>query len=40
VRRPVVMDTSKARRELRWRPQHDAQETLRETVAAVADATP
>jgi|tagenome__1003787_1003787.scaffolds.fasta_scaffold20974204_3 UDP-glucose 4-epimerase len=41
VRRPVVMDTSKARRELRWRPQYDAQETLRETVAAVAaGATP
>ncbi len=35
ARRPVLMDTSKARRELRWRPRHDAQETLRETVAAV-----
>jgi UDP-glucose 4-epimerase len=34
VRVPVVMDTAKARRELRWRPQHDALETLRETVAA------
>jgi UDP-glucose 4-epimerase len=35
ARRPVLMDTAKARRELRWRPRHDAQETLRETVAAV-----
>jgi UDP-glucose 4-epimerase len=35
VRRPVLMDTSRARRELRWRPRHDAQETLRQTVAAV-----
>jgi nucleoside-diphosphate-sugar epimerase len=37
ARRPVIMDTSKARRELRWRPRHDALETLRETVAAAAD---
>jgi nucleoside-diphosphate-sugar epimerase len=34
VRRPVLMDTAKARRLLRWRPRHDARETLRETVAA------
>jgi nucleoside-diphosphate-sugar epimerase len=34
ARRPVLMDTSKARRELRWRPRHDAHETLRQTVAA------
>jgi nucleoside-diphosphate-sugar epimerase len=34
ARRPVLMDTTKARRELRWRPRHDARETLRETVAA------
>jgi len=33
IRKPVLMDTSKARRELRWRPKHDARETLRETVA-------
>jgi nucleoside-diphosphate-sugar epimerase len=33
VRVPVLMDTAKARRELRWRPKHDALETLRETVA-------
>jgi UDP-glucose 4-epimerase len=30
---PVLMDTDKARRLLAWRPQHDAGETLRETVA-------
>ena len=35
ARRSVLMDTAKARRELRWRPRHDAHETLRETVAAV-----
>jgi nucleoside-diphosphate-sugar epimerase len=35
ARRPVLMDTAKARRELRWRPRYDAHETLRETVAAV-----
>ena len=33
-REPVIMDTSKARRELRWRPRHDALHTLRETIAA------
>jgi UDP-glucose 4-epimerase len=37
VRRPVLMDTSKARRKLRWMPHHDACETLRETIAAVRD---
>jgi nucleoside-diphosphate-sugar epimerase len=31
-REPVIMDTAKARRELRWRPQHDALTTLRETI--------
>jgi UDP-glucose 4-epimerase len=35
VRRPVLMDTAKARGELHWMPHHDARETLRETVAAV-----
>ena len=35
LRRPMLMDTSRARRELRWMPHHDARETLRETVAAV-----
>jgi len=33
-REPVIMDTTKARRELRWRPTHDALQTLRETIAA------
>ena len=33
-RRPVLMDTTRAQRELRWRPQHDASETLHQTVAA------
>ena len=32
IRKPVLMDTAKARRELRWRPKHDARETLLETV--------
>ncbi len=34
VRRPTLMDTARARRLLRWRPQHDAAQTLRATVAA------
>jgi UDP-glucose 4-epimerase len=34
VRAPVLMDTTKARRELRWRPKHDADSTLREMVDA------
>jgi len=34
MRAPVLMDTSKARRELRWRPRHDARETLRSMVEA------
>jgi nucleoside-diphosphate-sugar epimerase len=33
-REPVIMDTTKARRELRWRPTYDALETLRETIAS------
>jgi len=33
-REPVIMDVAKARRELRWRPGHDALETLRETITA------
>jgi UDP-glucose 4-epimerase len=45
VRRPTLMDTSKAKRLLRWRPKYDARETLRLTVAAArpdlaAGATP
>jgi UDP-glucose 4-epimerase len=34
LRRPVLMDTVKARRELRWRPRHDARETLQTMVDA------
>ena len=33
-REPVIMSTAKARRELGWRPRHDALETLRETIDA------
>jgi len=33
LRVPVVMDTAKAERELRWRPRHGARETLRATIA-------
>jgi UDP-glucose 4-epimerase len=33
-REPVIMDTTKARRELRWRPKHDALKTLRETITS------
>jgi UDP-glucose 4-epimerase len=33
-REPVIMSTAKARRELRWRPRHDAISTLRETITA------
>jgi len=33
-REPVIMDVSKARRELKWRPKHDALQTLRATIAA------
>jgi UDP-glucose 4-epimerase len=34
LRRPVLMDTSKARSLLKWRPRHDARETLDAMVAA------
>ncbi len=33
-REPVIMSTAKARKELRWRPRHDALHTLRETIRA------
>ena len=33
ARRTSIMDTAKARRELDWRPRHDAAETMRETIA-------
>jgi UDP-glucose 4-epimerase len=34
LRRPVLMDTSKARRLLKWRPRYDAMQTLELTVNA------
>jgi nucleoside-diphosphate-sugar epimerase len=34
---PVLMDTAKARRDLGWKPRHDARETLAETVAGARD---
>ncbi|UGS38170.1 Rossmann-fold NAD(P)-binding domain-containing protein [Capillimicrobium parvum] len=37
VRTPVIMSTAKARRELSWRPRHDARETLHATVAAARE---
>jgi nucleoside-diphosphate-sugar epimerase len=33
-RAPTIMDTTKARRELRWRPKYDALQTLRETITS------
>jgi UDP-glucose 4-epimerase len=33
-REPVIMSTAKARKELGWRPRHDAHATLRETIQA------
>jgi UDP-glucose 4-epimerase len=33
-REPVIMSTAKARRELGWRPRHNALHTLRETITA------
>jgi nucleoside-diphosphate-sugar epimerase len=38
LRRPVLMDTSRARRLLRWRPRHDARGTLQDMVAATRSA--
>jgi UDP-glucose 4-epimerase len=34
ARIPVLMDTAKARSQLKWRPRHDALATLRATVEA------
>lgn len=34
---PVVMDTAKARRDLGWKPRHDAPETLAETVVGARE---
>ena len=39
LRKPVLMDTAKARRELRWRVRHDGHETLAQTVAAAREAS-
>ena len=33
-REPVLMDTTKARQVLSWRPKHSSLETLREMIAA------
>jgi nucleoside-diphosphate-sugar epimerase len=33
-RKPVLLDTARAKRELRWRPKYGSAETLRETVVA------
>ena len=38
LRKPVLMDTAKARRELRWRVRHDGHETLAQTVTAAREA--
>ena len=38
ARRSSIMDTAKARRELGWRPRHDAAEVMRETIAGAKDA--
>jgi len=35
IRRPVLMDTARARRKLHWMPHHDARATLRQTVESV-----
>jgi UDP-glucose 4-epimerase len=35
VRRPVLMDTARARRKLHWMPHYDARETLKQTIDAV-----
>jgi UDP-glucose 4-epimerase len=37
LRHPVLMDTTKARRELGWRPRHEAPETLAAMVAAARE---
>ncbi len=37
LRIPVIMDTAKARRELSWRPKHDAAATLSQTVEGARD---
>jgi UDP-glucose 4-epimerase len=39
LRRPVLMDTTRARRLLRWRPRHDAHGTLVDMVTAARSAS-
>jgi nucleoside-diphosphate-sugar epimerase len=34
---PVLMSYAKARHQLRWKPRHDALDTLRATVAAARE---
>jgi nucleoside-diphosphate-sugar epimerase len=34
LRHPVLMDTTRAREQLGWRPEHDAAETLEAMVTA------
>lgn len=34
VRRPLLVDSSRAERELGWKPRHDVLDTLRQTIAA------
>lgn len=36
-RRPLLMDCTRARKALKWRPKHDARETLRQTVTAARE---
>lgn len=38
LRMPVIMDTSRARRQLGWAPQHDAHDTLHATIAGAREA--
>jgi len=38
LRKPVLMDTAKARRELRWRVRHDGHATLAQTITAAREA--
>jgi nucleoside-diphosphate-sugar epimerase len=37
LREPVLMDISKARRELGWEPRHDARQTIEQTVTAARE---